>query len=79
MRLAFRKVDFGDFGIKDGKQFVYPSLVRLGKEANTLLHLATNSNDETESLSTYSFKAISLGLASKQRRMAIPGIEGRKR
>ncbi|WP_245398466.1 virulence factor SrfB [Segatella copri] len=51
---AFRKVDFGDFGIKDGKQFVYPSLVRLGKEANTLLHLATNSNDETESLSTYS-------------------------
>lgn len=54
MRLAFRKVDFGDFGIKDGKQFVYPSLVRLGKEANTLLHLATNSNDETESLSTYS-------------------------
>ena len=54
MRLAFRKVDFGNFGIKDSKQFVYPSLVRLGKEANTLLHLATNNNDETESLSTYS-------------------------
>jgi hypothetical protein len=28
MRLAFRKVDFGRFGIKDSKQFVYPSLVR---------------------------------------------------
>lgn len=54
MRLAFRKVDFGDFGIKDSKQFVYPSLVRLGKEANTLLHLATNNTDDTEALSTYS-------------------------
>ena len=55
MRLAFRKVDFGNFGIKDSRQFVYPSLVRLGKEANTLLHLATNANnDEAESLSTYS-------------------------
>ena len=28
MRLAFRKVDFGSFGIKDSKQFVHPSLVR---------------------------------------------------
>ena len=54
MRLAFRKVDFGDFGIKDSKQFVYPSLIRLGQEANTLIHLATNSADEVESLSTYS-------------------------
>lgn len=54
MRLAFRKVDFGDFGIKDSKQFVYPSLVRLGQEANSLIHLATNSADEVESLSTYS-------------------------
>lgn len=54
MRLAFRKVDFGHFGIKDSKQFVYPSLIRLGQEANTLIHLATNSADEVESLSTYS-------------------------
>ena len=54
MRLAFRKVDFGDFGIQDSKQFVYPSLVRLGQEANTLIHYATNSIDEEESLSTYS-------------------------
>ncbi len=54
MRLAFRKADFGDFGIKDSKQFVYPSLVRLGQEANILIHLATNSADEVESLSTYS-------------------------
>lgn len=54
MRLAFRKVDFGNFGIKDSKQFVYPSLVRLGQEANTLIHLATNSADDMETLSTYS-------------------------
>ena len=54
MRLAFRKVDFGNFGIKDSKQFVYPSLVRLGQEANTLIHRATNNSDEVESLSTYS-------------------------
>ena len=54
MRLAFRKVDFGAFGIKDSKQFVYPSLVRLGQEANTLIHLATNSVNESEMLSTYS-------------------------
>lgn len=54
MRLAFRKVDFGSFGIKDSKQFVHPSLVRLGQEANTLIHLVTNTADDMESLSTYS-------------------------
>ncbi len=54
MRLAFRKVNFGDFGIQDSKQFVYPSLVRLGQEANTLIHLATNDMDGTTTLSTYS-------------------------
>lgn len=54
MRLAFRKVNFGNFGIKDSKQFVYPSLVRLGQEANYLIHLATNNIDDEESLSTYS-------------------------
>ena len=54
MRLAFRKVDFGNFGIKDSKQFVYPSLVRLGEEANHLIHLATKNIEDEESLSTYS-------------------------
>lgn len=51
MRLVFRKVDFGGFGIQDSRQFVYPSLVRLGQEAVQLLHQATGSAD---SLSTYS-------------------------
>lgn len=54
MRLAFRKVNFGDFGIKDSRQFVYPSLVRLGKEANTLIHVAMKGNGEIDTLSTYS-------------------------
>jgi len=54
MRLAFRKVDFGRFGIKDSRQFVYPSLVRLGREANALIHKSTINEEEVESLSTYS-------------------------
>lgn len=54
MRLAFRKVSFGEFGIKDSQQFVYPSLIRLGQEANALIHLGTHRDDEVESLSTYS-------------------------
>ena len=54
MRLAFRKVAFGDFGIKDGRQFVYPSLVRVGQEANMLIHKTSNRGDSYESLSTYS-------------------------
>ena len=54
MRLAFRQVDFGRFGIKDSKQFVYPSFIRLGKEANKLIHNACNMGMEEEVLSTYS-------------------------
>lgn len=54
MRLAFRKVEFGDFGIQGSKQFVYPSFVRLGKEANYLMHKATDSDLSKESLSTMS-------------------------
>ncbi len=54
MRLAFRRVSFGEFGIKDSKQFVYPSLVRLGEEANVLIHRATNTMNDVDTLSTYS-------------------------
>lgn len=54
MRLAFRQASFGDFGLKDSRQFVYPSLVRLGREANNLIHQATNVNDGIETLTTYS-------------------------
>ena len=54
MRLAFRRVNFGDFGISGSKQFVYPSFVRLGDEANELMHLSSEIEEERETLSTYS-------------------------
>lgn len=55
MRLAFRKADFGgDLGLLNSHQFVYPSLVRLGKEANTLIHKAINMNTGVEKNSTFS-------------------------
>lgn len=42
MRLAFREADFGGkFGLINSRQFVYPSMIRLGKEANKLIHKAT--------------------------------------
>lgn len=53
MRLAFRKASFGDFGAQNSRQFVYPSLVRLGYEANTLIHRSKQS-DTMEKISTYS-------------------------
>lgn len=54
MRLAFRRVDIGDFGIKNSRQFVHPSYVRLGKEANHLIHRATETDTTEEKLSTLS-------------------------
>lgn len=54
MRLAFRKMSFGNFGIKNSRQFVYPSFVRLGQEANELIHSAKINDDSLETLSTYS-------------------------
>lgn len=54
MRLAFRRVDFGSFGINDSKQFVYPSFIRLGQEASALIHRACSSAWGEETLSTYS-------------------------
>lgn len=54
MRIAFRKVEFGNFGIEGSKQFVYPSFVRLGREANYLMHKATDSETNKENLTTMS-------------------------
>ncbi len=80
MRLAFRKVDFGSFGIKDSKQFVYPSFIRLGNEANTLIHLATDGDTDSETLSTYSSPKRYLwdSKPNKQewRFLILPGEEG---
>lgn len=55
MRLAFREAKFGGkFGIENSRQFVYPSMIRLGKEANRLIHKATNMNTGAEKTSTFS-------------------------
>lgn len=55
MRLSFHEADFGGkFGIDNSRQFVYPSMIRLGKEANQLIHKATNMNTGAEKTSTFS-------------------------
>lgn len=55
MRLAFRAADFGgDFGLANSHQFVYPSFIRLGKEASQLIHKAANMNVGAEKNSTFS-------------------------
>ena len=55
MRLAFREADFGGkFGLENSRQFVYPSMIRLGEEANRLIHKATNMNTGAEKTSTFS-------------------------
>jgi hypothetical protein len=54
MRLAFREADFGGAMIIGSQQFVFPSLVRLGKEANELIHNATNLNTGVEKVTTFS-------------------------
>lgn len=54
MRLAFREADFGGSLIENSSQFVFPSMVRLGTEANKLMYEATNLNTGIEKISTYS-------------------------
>jgi hypothetical protein len=55
MRLAFREADFGgNFGLENSQQFVYPSMIRLGKEANQLVHKSVNMNTGAEKTSTFS-------------------------
>lgn len=55
MRLAFREADFGgNFGLENSQQFVYPSMIRLGKEANKLVHKSVNMNTGAEKTSTFS-------------------------
>ena len=56
MRVAFQKVSFGDIN-KSGissPQFTWPSMVRLGAEANYLTHETVGQADGNEILSTYS-------------------------
>jgi len=54
MRLAFHKTDFEINTLRDSMQFVWPSMVRLGKEANELIHNAINLNTGVEKITTFS-------------------------
>jgi hypothetical protein len=55
MRLAFREADLGgNFGLINSRQFVYPSMIRLGKEANNLIHKSVNLNIGAEKTNTFS-------------------------
>ena len=54
MRLAFREADFGGNLIEGSTQFTFPSLVRLGTEANELIHKAVNLNTGLEKITTFS-------------------------
>lgn len=54
MRLAFQKVSFGEHTMAGSNQFVWPSIVRLGSEAEYLTHETTNLAEGDEILSTYS-------------------------
>lgn len=53
MRLAFSKVEFGG-NMEGSTQFTWPSIVRLGNEAEYLSHEATNISFAKQTLSTYS-------------------------
>lgn len=54
MRLAFREAEFGGEFIYNSHQFTYPSMIRLGEEANELIHKATNLNTGIEKVTTFS-------------------------
>jgi len=54
MHVAFQKVSFGDGMLGGSQQFVWPSIVRLGSEADELTHATTGLIEGDEILSTYS-------------------------
>ena len=54
MRLAFQKVSFGENTMSGSSQFIWPSIVRLGTEAEYLTHETTSLAEGDEILSTYS-------------------------
>lgn len=51
MNIAFQKADFGEMGLKNSKQFIFPSILRLGEEAKFLMYNARNGMLTNERLS----------------------------
>ena len=54
MRVAFQKVEFGRNTMYGSTQFIWPSVVRLGTEAERLMHQTVSLAEGDEILSTYS-------------------------
>jgi hypothetical protein len=54
MRLVFHEVNFGNFGLVNSKQFIYPSMVRLGNEAQRLVYRAKNENIGKDNRTSFS-------------------------
>ncbi len=54
MRVAFQKADFGLKSAVNSKQFIWPSMVRLGDEAQKLTHQTVSLEQGDEVFSTYS-------------------------
>lgn len=54
MRVAFQKVSFGENTMAGSSQFIWPSIVRLGSEAEYLTHETVSLAEGDEILSTYS-------------------------
>ncbi|MBK7816382.1 MAG: virulence factor SrfB [Sphingobacteriaceae bacterium] len=72
MRLAFREADLGGkFGLENSSQFVYPSMIRLGEEANRLIHKATNMNTGAEKTCTLSSRNVFVGRKATKAGMGI--------
>lgn len=51
MNVVFQKADFGDMGLGNSSQFIFPSFLRLGDEAKYLMYNAQNSTLSKERLS----------------------------
>lgn len=54
MRVTFRKVQLGDVEARGSRQFIYPSLVRVGREASRLERLGIETQRANVALSSYS-------------------------
>ena len=51
MNVVFQKADFGDMGLGNSSQFIFPSFLRLGDEAKYLMYNAQNNTLSKERLS----------------------------
>ncbi|KGL51762.1 hypothetical protein HQ29_07210 [Porphyromonas canoris] len=53
MRLAFRREDFGHYEYPQNKQFIWPSILSIGEEAQTYIYQDTDSYQSADASNTY--------------------------